>query len=455
MDGYIRVSRVAGRSGESYISPDVQREAIERWAAYKGVEIAAWHVDEDQSGGTHNRPGLETAIDRAVNGETGGIVSWKIDRFSRHTEGGLRDLQRLEDAGARLAFVVEDIDTSGSMGKFVYTIMLAMSTYFLDNIKASWITSKTRAVRRGAQIGPAPWGYSRNENGTLSVDPEIAPIVRQAFAVASTDGLHGALDYLRGADTGRRWTVTTVRRLLALRTYLGEIAYGDLTSEGAHEAIVDRTTFDLVQLKLKPAAKRRSRAEFPLSGVATCASCGHHLVGARGGADGRRMYRCGAAVSGYTGEPCTEPASITADLLERHVVEQLRDGWDAPTFEIGEAASGDLDTLRAAVAEAEAEIMRFAVDPTAARVLGGDDWTAALVAREAVRDEAQDAYDAALTTMTPQRVIQIDAAMWDSLSGEELREVATAALAAIVVKRGRMAPRDKVALVPHAEKLAA
>lgn len=167
------------------------------------------------------------------------------------------------------------------------------------------------------------------------------------------------------------------------------------------------------------------------------------------------MYRCGAAVSGYTGEPCTEPASITADLLERHVVEQLRDGWDAPTFEIGEAASGDLDTLRAAVAEAEAEIMRFAVDPTAARVLGGDDWTAALVAREAVRDEAQDAYDAALTTMTPQRVIQIDAAMWDSLSGEELREVATAALAAIVVKRGRMAPRDKVALVPHAEKLAA
>ena len=47
-------------------------------------------------------------------------MSWKIDRFSRYTEGGLRDLRRLEEAGARLAFVVEDIDTSGPMGKFVY-----------------------------------------------------------------------------------------------------------------------------------------------------------------------------------------------------------------------------------------------------------------------------------------------------------------------------------------------
>jgi DNA invertase Pin-like site-specific DNA recombinase len=62
-----------------------------------------------------------------VSGETGGIVSWKIDRSSRTSEGGLRDLRRLEEANARLAFVTEDIDTSGPMGRFVYSVMLAMS----------------------------------------------------------------------------------------------------------------------------------------------------------------------------------------------------------------------------------------------------------------------------------------------------------------------------------------
>jgi hypothetical protein len=39
MDGYIRVSRRLGREGPGYISPDVQREAIKRWAAYKDVEV--------------------------------------------------------------------------------------------------------------------------------------------------------------------------------------------------------------------------------------------------------------------------------------------------------------------------------------------------------------------------------------------------------------------------------
>jgi hypothetical protein len=32
LDGYIRVSKVAGREGDSYISPKVQREKIEGWA---------------------------------------------------------------------------------------------------------------------------------------------------------------------------------------------------------------------------------------------------------------------------------------------------------------------------------------------------------------------------------------------------------------------------------------
>src|SRR4051794_36963342 len=171
MDGYIRVSRRMGREGPGYISKDVQREAIERWADYKGVTIAAWHEDEDESGGTQDRPGLLVAIERATTGATGGIVSWKIDRFSRFTEGGLRDLRQLEAADARLVFVTEDIDTTGPMGKFVYTVMLAMGEYFLDNIKAGWRTAKTRAVNRGAPIGPTPYGYARDDDGRLVAHP--------------------------------------------------------------------------------------------------------------------------------------------------------------------------------------------------------------------------------------------------------------------------------------------
>jgi DNA invertase Pin-like site-specific DNA recombinase len=99
IDAYLRVSRVGERAGvDSYSSPDVQREAIVRWATYKQVDIAAEHLDEDESGGTQERPGLERAIARAIAGETDGIIAYDISRFSRFTEGGLRDLRRLQDS---------------------------------------------------------------------------------------------------------------------------------------------------------------------------------------------------------------------------------------------------------------------------------------------------------------------------------------------------------------------
>ena len=69
--------------------------------------------------GKADRPELTRGIDRALSGETSGIVSHKIDRFSRATEQGLGDLRRLRDADARLAFVVEDIDTATVYGRMI------------------------------------------------------------------------------------------------------------------------------------------------------------------------------------------------------------------------------------------------------------------------------------------------------------------------------------------------
>ena len=267
MDGYVRVSRVGGREGPGYISPDLQRDAIQRWAEYKGVEIAAWHVDEDYSGGRRSseRPGLATAIGRALGGETDGIVSWKIDRFSRFTEDALGDLRRLEEADARLAFVVEDVDTSGPMGKFVYTVMLAMSEYFLDSIKAGWITAKTRAVDRGAEDrDPRPTDTGTARTGVLESHPETAGVVRETFRLAARDGFDAALAYAAEHGVGRRSTTTTLRRLLRNRVYLGEARYGELVNEDAHEALVTSSVWAAAQPGQE--ARRRPRRTYPLSG---------------------------------------------------------------------------------------------------------------------------------------------------------------------------------------------
>src|SRR4051812_13416292 len=83
LDGYVRVSRVSGRGGENFISPDQQRKAIERWARDNGVTIGSWHEDLDESGGSLDRPGFLAALERVESGASGGLVVAYLSRFAR------------------------------------------------------------------------------------------------------------------------------------------------------------------------------------------------------------------------------------------------------------------------------------------------------------------------------------------------------------------------------------
>ena len=444
MDGYVRVSRVAGRDGDSYISPTVQREAIERWAGYKGVTIVAWHVDEDWSGGTHERPGLEAAVERAVSGEVDGIVSWKIDRFSRYTEGGLRDLRRLEEAGAHLAFVSEDIDTSGPMGRFVYTIMLAMAEYFLANVKEAWAIAKARAHKRGAKIGPTPFAYRRAADGLLEVHPGEAAILQEAYTRAATDGIGAAVTYLQdAAPDARTWTTLTVRRLLANRTYLGELRHGTLAPETFDNLrIVSRATWEAGQTT-QGAPRARAR-HYPLSGLATCAQCGGGLVGGTGG-QGQRTYRCRASLAHYKGTRCSAPTTVTAALLEDLVRNALLEEFHGAMVQ-RDVPKEDLDALEMSLAEAERELDDFLADTSGAgqlRRVGRYD--AALTARvEAVtleqsRLSAAAAQSAEHLRVSPQALL---------LANDPEGLTRAARLLSIVVRRGRTPLPGRVTLNP-------
>jgi DNA invertase Pin-like site-specific DNA recombinase len=75
LDGYVRLSRIAGRGGDSFISPEVQEREIRTWAKLRGVEIAEIHRDLDQSGGVLARPGLDALLERVRTGKTGGVVA--------------------------------------------------------------------------------------------------------------------------------------------------------------------------------------------------------------------------------------------------------------------------------------------------------------------------------------------------------------------------------------------
>ena len=152
---YMRVSRVMGREGASYMSPDQQREAIERWAGYRDadVEIADedWILEEDRSGGTQDRPKLQAIIERIERHELDGLICAKLNRFARSVISAKLDVERILAAEGSIGFVAEDIDPTTRNGRFVLTMFLAIAELELDGIKDGWAEVKLRvAIKRVA-----------------------------------------------------------------------------------------------------------------------------------------------------------------------------------------------------------------------------------------------------------------------------------------------------------------
>src|SRR3954470_24858143 len=123
LDGYIRVSQVAGRSGESFISPSLQREQIEGWVSGRGYVMGEVLEELDESGARADRPLLEEAVARVERGESQGIVVAKIDRFGRSLADGLAAIERVTRAGGVFASVQDGLDLSTDTGRLVLRIM--------------------------------------------------------------------------------------------------------------------------------------------------------------------------------------------------------------------------------------------------------------------------------------------------------------------------------------------
>lgn len=394
LDGYVRVSRVGGRSGEGYISPSVQRDAISAYAKELSGEVVAWHEDEDYTGGNMDRPAFQQVLQRLRASETDGVVVMRLDRFSRSVVDGASIVREIVGDGKVFASCQERIDPSTDHGKYMLAGLLANAELFLDQAKSGWQTAKARAVARGVHIGPTPIGFRREKSMPLEPDPTYARAITALFTRAAT-GKHGDSALARWfterapRQGGAVWKPSEIRRWLSNRVYLGEVHYGELVNPDAHPALTDAETWQRCQRE--PGVQRRGNGTFLLRGLVRCAACRYALVGqSGGGATGATpVYRCSQSKAGG----CPEPSVITAAPLEAHMrqlaLERVRG------LKLEAAADGlDLAALDAGLEAAEAELQAFAADLAARRKLGEAGWQDALTARALARDDARAAREA-------------------------------------------------------------
>lgn len=349
LDVYVRVSRVGGRQGDSFISPKVQRERAEALIKAKGYKLGEVFTDLDESGAKMARPEFERALDRVRAGDSDGIVVAKLDRFARNTRGLLEAVEEIERHGGAFVCVEPTIDTADeAYGKFLLTLFSALAELELGRIRSAWAQAHASMIERGVHSGQPPVGYAKGPDKRLVVSGN-ADEIRAAFKMRAEGSNWGEVARFLTAEgvptkSGRTsWTAGGARKLLGNRAYLGEARSGVHVNPKAHEALVTEETFRKAN-RSQGRGKRVERGDGPLlgGGLCRCGGCGSGLLKAstRNGTKRYEFLRCANTA-------CKGGVTISLRIIEPYLI--------AKAFELLPKTAEAVKLLRAENPVADAE----------------------------------------------------------------------------------------------------
>ncbi|MBT2748283.1 MULTISPECIES: recombinase family protein [unclassified Lysobacter] len=344
---YARKSTDEGMERE-YNSIDAQRDGGANYIATRRSEgwipVADDYDDAGYSGRDLKRPALQRLLADIREGCIDVVIVYKIDRLTR----AMRDFPVLIDLFDKhkvtLVSITENFNTKDAVGRMTLNMMLTFGQFereiAADRVRDKMVASKKKGLW---MHGVPPLGYDLKDR-RLAINQSEAKTVRFIFEHFAEHGSAiGLLRELRvrGA-TSKVWTTQAGRQItgkpidksllykvLANRTYLGELRHHDQWFPGAHSAIVTAELWDRVQARLVVPTSPRERVEagkvaFPLRGLLVAAD-GRALTPWHTTKKNGRTYRYYLSTRAlHEGAKGQDALRFPAAELEAAVVQQLR-----------------------------------------------------------------------------------------------------------------------------------
>lgn len=360
--GYIRVSQVGGRGGDSFLSPELQREKIEGWAALRGYDVGRWYEDIDVSGRTGvKRPAFEQMMGDATTGAFDAVIVYRLTRFGRSMKDASASLAKLAASDVGLVSATEDLDTTGATGRLMQNILISLAEWESERIGEEWRATHANRRRRGiAHVPGGAYGYRVEGAQIVGVDEGRAAAVRLAFELRDRGAGYTAIrnrlvaEGFRPMRGGDRISQNVIRKWLSNPLYAGLVRLGDRSLiDGGHDGLVDRELWERVQARHTTVNRQARFRKGLLSGVLVCSGCGYQLEyrpSNRGGA----MYACPA---GRRANACARGVTIKVERVDEYVTAVLL----LSLFAVEDDA-GTRTRVRLAQLERDAEKLREALD---------------------------------------------------------------------------------------------
>jgi site-specific DNA recombinase len=329
---------------QDFNSLDAQREAAEAYIksqAHEGWRLIKTHYnDGGLSGGTLERPALQSLLADIEARKIDIVVVYKVDRLTRSLADFAKLVELFEGHGVSFVSVTQQFNTTTSMGRLTLNVLLSFAQ-FEREIAGERIRDKFAASRRKGMWmgGTIPLGYDVQDR-KLIVNKAEAETVRFIFArylaLGCVSSLQADLDrkgvrskqriltsgrVLGGSSFGRG----ALYHLLQNRIYRGEVVHNGTAYAGAHEAIVDEELWSAVQARLSGNRTRRRRARIEggaILGGLIFDDRGNRMSPTYTARRGNR-YRYYISQALLLGKREGSRPRISADDVERLIVEQL------------------------------------------------------------------------------------------------------------------------------------
>lgn len=308
--------------GEESNSIAHQKDMLTKYAKDRGFTNIQFFVDDGVTGTIFDRPGLNSMLDEVRAGNVAVAIVKDQSRIGRDViEVGL--LKRtFDEYDVRFIAAEDGLDTANGFDIMSIFRNVFNEWYVADTSKKIRAVFKNKAKSGKHANGQAPYGYMASDTDKFVwiVDEPAAEVVREIYklcvdgmgltAIGNTlqaRGIKNPMAYKAERDsTSTRiplkhpdttWGHGTVKTILLNREYTGAAVIGKITSksykdhrkykkpeeewsihENAHEAIIDKDTFETVQ-RLRQGRRRLAKAGDygVLNGMLFCNECGGRM----------------------------------------------------------------------------------------------------------------------------------------------------------------------------------
>lgn len=270
-------------------SLDEQECRMKQLCEFKNYEIFKVYREEGVSTKNTNRPKFQEMIEDVKQGKINKIIIFKLDRLTRSIQDLENICKFLDKYNCGLESISEEINTSSANGKFFVRMITILAQLEIERTSERTKVGLVGAIKQGHISGRPPLGYvKKNGSKKIFIDEVQADVVRRIFklyldgmSVCSICKLFKEENVLN-----RRWPTTTVDKILSNQLYIGNSEYGKRTNneiqifENVVPAIIDKTTFDMVQKRKEKNLKNfKRKATYIFMQKIICPKCNKVMGG--------------------------------------------------------------------------------------------------------------------------------------------------------------------------------